>query len=158
MASVRAKATKLFGSEQLAIGVPAGAEVLAHSTRRDAAQNPGHVFMAPDIQNAYNSLDRSEAIGDLREFDSFIAHVAASLYTVPTRYVHAVQGQKADVYMTTRGAIQGCPLGMLAFCVSYTKSASWIKETMAAAERGRADYPRTRTSPPRTLRAACRPG
>ena len=50
--------------------------------------------------------------------------------------VHAVQGQKADVYMTTRGAIQGCPLGMLAFCVSYMKSASWIKETMKAAGPG----------------------
>ena len=43
VASVQAKAAKWFGSVQLTIGVPAGAEVMAHATRRDAAQNPGHI-------------------------------------------------------------------------------------------------------------------
>ena len=52
------------------------------------------------------------------------------------------------MYMTTRGAIQGCPLGMLAFCVSYTKSASWIKETMAAAGRGEGGLPTYTHEPP----------
>ena len=152
VASVKAKAAKLFGTVQLAIGVPAGAEVMAHATRLDAVRNPGHIFMAPDIKNAYNSLDRVEAIPDLREFDAFIAIVAAALYTVPTRYLHTAQGADGDVYMTARGAIQGCPLGMLAFCVSYTKSASWITETMQAAGEGRGDLPKYTYEPPTQLR------
>ena len=86
------------------------------------------------------------------EFDPFIAGVAASLYTVPTRYLHKTQGKKGDVYMTSRGAIQGCPLGMLAFCVSYTKSATWIQETMQAAGRGEVGLPTYTHTPPPHLR------
>ena len=123
VSSVKAKAAKLFGTRQLAIGVPGGAEVMAHATRRDAAQNPEHVFMAPDIKNAYNALDRVEAIKDLCEFDPFIAGVAASLYTVPTRYLYTQDtGEERGRVHDVTGGHTGLPTGHVGFlCVVHKK-------------------------------------
>ena len=61
-------------------------------------------------------------------------------------------GAETHVYATTRGAIQGCPLGMLMFCVSYAKSAGWMEQTLQAAGAGSSVLPEYRDAPPPHLR------
>ena len=56
-------------------------------TSFDAAQLPSHQRLIPDVFNAYNELDREDAVNDMCEVHPLAGTMTIALYTVPTVYV-----------------------------------------------------------------------
>ena len=50
---------------QYAIGVSNGAQRMGKATAFDAAQLPRHVWLPPDVKNAFMELDREENVKDM---------------------------------------------------------------------------------------------
>ena len=90
-------------------------------TSFDAAQLPNHQWLIPDVYNAYNELDREEAVNDMCEVHPLAGTMTIALYTVPTVYVHDTGGAGPQKYPTVAGVIQGCNASMTAYCVSQQK-------------------------------------
>ena len=71
-------------------------------TSFDAAQLPGHQWLIPDVFNAYNELDREEAVNDMCEVHPLAGTMTIALYTVPTVYAHDTKGAESQKYVTVR--------------------------------------------------------
>ena len=82
--------------------------------------------------------------------------MVTALYTVPTVYVHDVQGAMSHRCTTFDGVIQGCGFGQKAFCVVQRKPVEWIAKTAEAAGRGQQDLPKFVNEPPPHVRAHMR--
>ena len=149
---VQSPTKRLLYPHQYAIGVSNGAEKMGKQTSFDAAQLPNHQFGIPDVRNAYNELDREEACNDMCEVHPLSGCMVISLYTVPTVYVHDVKGAKPRKYPTAKGVIQGCNVGMDAFCISQRKPIEWIGKTAQAAGSGLAELPAFDNEPPATVK------
>ena len=104
-------------------------------TSFDAAQLPGHQLLIPDVFNAYNELDREEAVNDMCEVHPLAGTMTIALYTVPTLYVHDTRGAEPQKYPTVPRVIQGYSAGMHAFTISQRKPVEWIAKTAEAAGR-----------------------
>ena len=121
---------------QYAIGVSNGAQRMGKATAFDAAQLLRHVWLPPDVKNAFMELDREENVKDMCMVHPMAGTMTLALYTVPTVYVHDSRGAEPRKYPTTDGVIQGCPTGMHNFCASQDKPIDWICTTLRAAGRG----------------------
>ena len=86
-------------------------------TSFDAAQLPSHQRLIPDVFNAYNELDREEAVNDMCEVHPLAVTMTIALYTVPTVYVHDTRGAEPQKYPTVAGVIQGGNAGVLHIAV-----------------------------------------
>ena len=126
---------------QYAIGVRNGAERMGKCTAFDAAQLPGHVFMSPDVMNAYMELLRMETVQDMCEVHPLAGTMSLAVYTLPTIYVHDIKGALPQRYPTIDGVIQGCGIATEAFCISQQKPIHWITKTTEAAVRCESDLP-----------------
>ena len=58
-----------LGPQQFAIGTAAGTEVLGHTARALAEDNPDLVFVALNAENAYSSAKRRECLAELGVLD-----------------------------------------------------------------------------------------
>ena len=114
---VEAHTKKLLLPHQYAIGVPSGAEKMGKRTSFDAAQLPNHQWLIPGVFNAYNELDREEAVNDMCEVHPLAGTMTIALYTVPTVYVHDTGGAGPQKYPTVAGVIQGGNAGVLHIAV-----------------------------------------
>ena len=122
-------------------------------TSFDAAQLPSHQRLIPDVFNAYNELDREEAVNDMCEIHPLAGTMTIALYTVPTVYAHETRGAEWQKYKTITSVIQGCNAGMQAFTISKQKRVEWISKTAEAAGRGLSGLPVFQNEPPAARRA-----
>ena len=91
----------------------------------DAAQLPKHQWLIPDVCNAYNELDREEAVNDMCGVHPLGGAMSIALYTVPTIYVHDTRGADPQKYATVTGVIQGCNFGINSFFLKDARPARW---------------------------------
>jgi hypothetical protein len=112
-------AAHLSEFRQVAVGVSAGAEALAHATRRVVAswmaapQDHLHdVIVCTDIMNAFNMALREEMLAEVCEYLPDLAQYVAAGYGQPTKLYYG-----AHVIASEQGAQQGCPLGTLLFAL-----------------------------------------
>ena len=73
-------------------------------TSFDAAQLPKHQWLIPDVYNAYNELDREEAVNDMCEVHPLGGAMSIALSTVPTIYVHDTRGAEGEAGELSVGA------------------------------------------------------
>jgi len=121
-------------------------------TSFDAAQLPGHQWLIPDVFNAYNELDREEAVNDMCEVHPLAGTMTIALYTVPTVYAHDTKGAESQKYVTVTGVIQVCNAGMHAYTISQRKPIEWISKTIEAAGRGLSELPIFKSKPPAAVK------
>ena len=112
------------GPTELAHGVKGGTEALPHVTRAYLALNPTHVAISTDIENAFGSLYRVDAIQASKVYPH-MANMVNLLYVGPTEVVY---DQKTTI-TTDRGVTQGDPLAGILFS---TKLKSAVDATLAA--------------------------
>ena len=109
---------KLLLPHQYAIGVRSGAEKMGKRTSFDAAQLPGHQWLIPDVVNAYDELDREEAVNDMCE----VHPLAGTNDYCSVHCSHFVSNETRDAesqkYVTVTGAIQDRNAGVHVFTIS----------------------------------------
>ena len=137
---------------QYAIGVSNGAERMGKSTAFDAAQLPGHIWLSPDVRNAYMELLRMEAVQDMCQLHPLAGTMSLAIYTLPTIYVHDIQGALPQRYPSIDGVIQGCGIATQAYCISQRKPIEWTTRTAEAAARGQLQLPHFDEEPPAEVR------
>ena len=71
--------------QQYAICVSNGAVRMGKSTAFDAAQLPGHVWLSPDVRNAYMELLRMEAVQDMCQLHPLAGTMSLAIYTLRYR-------------------------------------------------------------------------
>ena len=142
------KAARELAPAQFAIGVSGGSEAMVHACTLDATENPELTFMSPDVKNAYGELDRAEFCADAIEFDPFVGLTATAVYSHITVYIYVSREGGHVVLKTAVGCIQGDPIGMLGFVLSYKKPNVWIVETLRAAAAGEKIIPAMNPPPP----------
>ena len=137
---------------QYATGVRNGAERMGKATAFDAAQLPGHVFLSPDVENAYMRLLRMQSVLDMCKVHPLAGTMSLAVYTLPTIYVHDIKGARPRRYPTIDGVIQGCGIATNAYCISQQEPIHWITKTAEAAAHGESDLPRFDEDPPEDVR------
>jgi len=137
-------APDLLRGGQVAVGVAGGAELLVLAYQYACREDQVRVRIDPDVANAYNDLERDALVdavdGDVVTCSTtrlLLQVVTRALYCADTDYVHRTgPGVAPQRYSTNRGVVQGCPLGMLFFCLAYAGPLDWIRAGIHAAETG----------------------
>ena len=133
--------------QQYAICVSNGAVRMGKSTAFDAAQLPGHVWLSPDVRNAY-----MEIVQDICQVHPLAGTVSLAIYTLPTIYVHDIKGALPQRYPSIDGVIQVCGIAIQAYCISQQKPIQWITQTAEAAARGQLQLPHFDEEPQEDVR------
>ena len=140
------KAARILGPSQFAIGVSGGSEAMVHACTLDAKLT----FLSPDVMNAYGEVKRSEFCADAIEFDPFVGLTTTAVYSHVTVYIYVAREGGHVALKTAVGCIQGDPIGMLGFCLSYKKPNDWAVNALKAAAAGKTELPATSPPPPPT--------
>ena len=109
LAGEKGQLRERLGKEQLAVGVPAGAEVAVHMLRQFCARHLGNtktVLLKVDYENAFNEADEHELLCACYEDMPSCARLAEWLYGEPV--FMSYNGEKVE---SSKGQ-QGCPLMM----------------------------------------------
>ena len=111
---VSAKAAALLSPRQLGFGVPGGAEVAVHATRRYLQSLPfNHIFVKIDFSNAFNSVRRDVILEAVQRHIPELLPYASSCYSEPSSLTFGGHRIASET-----GAQQGDPLGPLYFCLA----------------------------------------
>ena len=85
MSSVVGAGGSTAGSRQLGFGVPGGAEIAVHATRRYLQSlPPGHVLVKIDFSNAFNSVRRDVILEAVQRHIPELLPCASSSYAAPS--------------------------------------------------------------------------
>jgi hypothetical protein len=123
----------LFEKGQLGVGVPGGCETILHSistymdyrstlSDEDRASDP-KVCMTIDFTNAFNLIDRSHMLAQVKLKAPTLFRWVSSMYVAPSRLF--LNGSVAMNSCT--GVRQGDPLGPLLFCLALSPILAKIK-------------------------------
>ena len=108
------RAAALLAPRQLGFGVPGGAEIAVHATRRYLQSlPPGHVLIKIDFSNAFNRVRRYVIFEVVQQHLPELLPYASSSYAAPSSLKFGVHNLSSE-----SGAQQGDPLGPLYFCLA----------------------------------------
>lgn len=122
---VAAEARDFLESLQLDVGTKHGAEALVHSVRQWLGRNRNSadkLLVTLDLENAFNSVDRSAFLASLRRFSPQLAPWADFCYKQPS--VLLLADKRID---SSRGIQQGDPMGALLFALAIHKGIEHAK-------------------------------
>ena len=109
MSSVVGAGGSTAGSRQLGFGVPGGAEIAVHATRRYLQSLvPGHVLIKIDFSNAFNSVRRDVILEAVQQHIPELLPYATSSYAAPSSLEFGEHNLSSE-----SGAQQGDPLVVL---------------------------------------------
>jgi len=113
--------------QQVAIGVPAGLQLLILGVRLHMQEHPDHDLVKLDFSNAFNEFKRSKAT------EAFIANPFESIRNLalpwwllmsPAALIDGIDN------LSDEGGQQGCPLAALAFCLVIHEHIVWADEQL----------------------------
>ena len=104
-----------LGKQQFAIGTTAGTEVLAHSARALAEDDPDIVFLALDAENAYCSVARATCLAELAALSPALVPCAELFSKRLSHYYFWDSKGKCHQLTASDGVDQGDPLAPLLF-------------------------------------------
>ena len=124
-----------LGRHQFAVGVPAGAESLAHTARTLTEADADLVLLALDAQNAFCSADRNECLRELeRNAPEFIA--CADMFSRRTSQYFFWDARGHCHRLTSTGGVdQGDPLAPLLFAFGLKPHLAKLEEDLRARAR-----------------------
>lgn len=128
-----ADARRYLGDTDYTIGVPAGYEAMCLAMRADVAEHPDVWNCQGDVRNAFNEMERMGALWEAAQVNPLLGLAAAVSYGLPTDYL----ADGGDRRTTSRGSIQGCPLGMVMYCLGTRRPRQWTAATLGAAAHGK---------------------
>jgi hypothetical protein len=124
---VSAKAAALLSPRQLGFGVPGGAEVAVHATRRYLQSLPfNHIFVKIDFSNAFNSVRRNVILEAVQRHIPELLPYASSCYSEPSSLTFG--GHR--IASETR-AQQSDRLGPLYFCLAVHELLTSMQSELA---------------------------
>ncbi len=121
--SIRDLAKQLFSGAplplpvQLGVAVPGGCEAIPHAWREMMAQakdDPEAVIFKVDLTNAFNNGDRATMLQQTRALLPALYPFAWYCYGEPSRLLVRGHGRFLS---SAQGTQQGCPLGVVLFCL-----------------------------------------
>jgi hypothetical protein len=124
---------------QLCAGLPSGGEAGAAALQRMWEDPEVEAIIMIDARNAFNTLNRAEAINTAWEYCPIMGRALQNLYATPS----ALCAQGIEPIMSQEGSTQGCPAGMAMYGIGsipvIKKSATegvlqiWYADDSAAA-------------------------
>ena len=124
---VSIKAAAILSPKQLGFGVPGGAEVAVHATRRHLQSlPPNHIFVKIDFSNAFNSVRRDVIMDAVEQHIPELLPYALSCYAASSSLTFGEHRIASDT-----GAQQGDPLGPLYFCLAVHELLSSMRSELA---------------------------
>lgn len=103
---------------QVGVGVPSGAETVAHSISAALEKDPDCIVLTADEKNAFNEIFRDPIARALLKFSPELYPLFQFGYGGPT-LLHVVGAAPGTVIESQRGVRQGDPLGPLFFALGF---------------------------------------
>ena len=103
---------------QYGVGVRSGLELMTHTIKAHLELNPGHLVIASDAENAFNSWDRGKLWPVLDEHLPALSNLTRFSYAKPSVCLFAEPDGPAEAIESTVGSRQGCGLGSLTYCLA----------------------------------------
>ena len=135
--SEKQAAAYLTARGQVAVGTPGGAEALVHACRATVTAyrtNPVYrdrVYLQADQRNAFNLVSRDKFLQVCKKYAPHAYPYALAAYGDRTHV------RFADFVIDSEsGSQQGCPLGMLLYCLAKADADDQICKTLLEALRG----------------------
>ena len=112
--TTKEEVTEGAGSAQVCAGHSSACEAAAHSVQDRFERPETEVLLLVDASNAFNRMNRAQALRNVRELAPTLGTAARNVYGAPSR-VFLSDGTCID---SVEGTVQGCPLAMQTFALS----------------------------------------
>ncbi len=113
------------GSIQLCVGQPAGVEAAVHAARSIYHDNTTDAILLVDTTNAFNSLNRSTALHNIRRLCPSIATVLINTYRHSTNLY-----LDGSVLQSAEGTTQGDPLAMQMYAIAIIPLINKLRDAL----------------------------
>jgi hypothetical protein len=112
--AVQTELQEACGAMQLCAGLPSGCEAGANALQKIWEEPGTEAVIMVDARNAFNELNRAEALNATWEHCPIMGRALKNLYGHPS-VLRMADGSKL---MSEEGTTQGCPLGMAMYAVA----------------------------------------
>jgi hypothetical protein len=103
---------------QVGVGVPGGAEIVGHALVSGIATRVDVVTVATDLENAFNTIDRSAVFAAVAKREPGILPYVRWLYGTPTQLHVIGTPLEAQPILSSAGVRQGDPISPLLFALT----------------------------------------